>query len=64
MAKAAAQVLFDEFGQPFIVVRDQEKQKRLTGIEALKVVFVVTYGLWGRGEGLRTLVILELFACL
>ncbi|KAK5979830.1 hypothetical protein GCK32_000727 [Trichostrongylus colubriformis] len=31
-----AQLMFDEFGQPFIVMRDQEKQKRLTGIEALK----------------------------
>lgn len=53
-----AQVLFDEFGQPFIVVRDQEKQKRLTGIDALKVcnnsvqinsfklvIFEIIYGL-------------------
>lgn len=32
-----AHVLFDEFGQPFILLRDQEKQKRLTGTEALKV---------------------------
>lgn len=31
-----AQLMFDEFGQPFIVMRDQEKQKRLTGLEALK----------------------------
>ncbi|VDM66341.1 unnamed protein product [Strongylus vulgaris] len=31
-----AQLMFDEFGQPFIVMRDQEKQKRLTGIEAVK----------------------------
>ncbi|WKY02682.1 hypothetical protein Q1695_016164 [Nippostrongylus brasiliensis] len=31
-----AHLMFDEFGQPFIVMRDQEKQKRLTGIEALK----------------------------
>ncbi|MFH4979980.1 hypothetical protein AB6A40_006689 [Gnathostoma spinigerum] len=36
MATATARVLFDEFGQPFIVLKDQEKQKRLTGIEALK----------------------------
>lgn len=36
MSTTAAHVLFDEFGQPFIVLRDQEKQKRLTGIEALK----------------------------
>uniref|UniRef100_A0A915C197 T-complex protein 1 subunit epsilon n=2 Tax=Parascaris univalens TaxID=6257 RepID=A0A915C197_PARUN len=36
MAATAAHVLFDEYGQPFIILRDQEKQKRLTGIEALK----------------------------
>lgn len=36
MATAAGQLLFDESGQPFIVIREQEKQKRLTGIEALK----------------------------
>ncbi|VDN50721.1 unnamed protein product [Dracunculus medinensis] len=35
-APAAAQLMFDDFGNPFIVVRDQEKQKRLTGIDALK----------------------------
>lgn len=29
-------MLFDESGQPFIVIREQERQKRLTGIEALK----------------------------
>jgi len=27
---------FDEFGRPFIIMKDQEKQKRLTGIEAHK----------------------------
>jgi hypothetical protein len=37
MAGAAGQLLFDESGQPFIVIREQERQKRLTGIEALKV---------------------------
>lgn len=34
---AMAQLLFDEYGQPFIVMRDQEKQRRLTGVDALKV---------------------------
>ncbi|CAJ0572031.1 unnamed protein product, partial [Mesorhabditis spiculigera] len=33
---SVAQLMFDEFGQPFILMRDQEKQKRITGIEALK----------------------------
>ncbi|KAF7633231.1 hypothetical protein Mgra_00007332 [Meloidogyne graminicola] len=36
MATAAGQLLFDETGQPFILIREQERQKRLTGIEALK----------------------------
>ncbi|CAD5111185.1 DgyrCDS519 [Dimorphilus gyrociliatus] len=27
---------FDEYGRPFIIMKDQEKQKRLTGIEAHK----------------------------
>ena len=34
-----AQLAFDEYGRPFIVLRDQDKQERLTGIEALKVNF-------------------------
>ena len=31
---------FDEYGRPFIIIRDQDKKKRLTGIEAHKVDFV------------------------
>jgi T-complex protein 1 subunit epsilon len=31
---------FDEFGRPFIIIRDQEKQKRLTGSEAIKVLIL------------------------
>lgn len=30
-------VAFDEYGRPFIILRDQDSQKRLTGIAALKV---------------------------
>lgn len=30
-------VAFDEYGLPFIIIRNQEKQKRLTGIDAIKV---------------------------
>lgn len=30
-------VAFDEYGRPFIILRNQEKQKRLTGIDAIKV---------------------------
>ncbi|KAG6796955.1 T-complex protein 1 subunit epsilon [Apis florea] len=29
-------VAFDEYGRPFIILRNQEKQKRLTGIDAIK----------------------------
>ena len=29
-----AQVAFDEYGQPFIILREQDKQKRLTGLDA------------------------------
>ena len=28
---------FDEFGRPFIIIRDQSSKKRLKGIEAHKV---------------------------
>lgn len=28
---------FDEYGRPFIIIKDQDKQKRLTGNEAIKV---------------------------
>jgi len=31
-----AQIAFDEMGQPFIIVRDQDKQKRIKGLQAHK----------------------------
>lgn len=37
MASLPGSIAFDEFGRPFIIIRDQDKQKRLTGIDALKV---------------------------
>ncbi|CAK1548853.1 unnamed protein product [Leptosia nina] len=36
MAMFPGTVAFDEYGRPFIILRDQENQKRLTGIDALK----------------------------
>jgi len=33
---SVGQIAFDEYGRPFIILRDQDKQKRLTGIEAHK----------------------------
>ena len=31
------QVAFDEYGRPFLILKDQDKQKRLVGIDAHKV---------------------------
>ncbi|KAI4463321.1 chaperonin [Holotrichia oblita] len=36
MASLPGSIAFDEYGRPFIIIRDQEKQRRLTGIDALK----------------------------
>ncbi|KRY26143.1 T-complex protein 1 subunit epsilon, partial [Trichinella spiralis] len=41
MAKSIAtannlQIMFDEFGHPFFLFKDQAKKKRLVGIEAIK----------------------------
>lgn len=34
---AVGALAFDEFGRPFFILKDQERQRRLTGIEAVKV---------------------------
>ncbi|XP_034943438.1 T-complex protein 1 subunit epsilon [Chelonus insularis] len=36
MTAIPGQLTFDEYGRPFIIIRDQEKQRRLTGIDAIK----------------------------
>ncbi|KAM3956132.1 chaperonin containing TCP1 subunit 5 [Aphomia sociella] len=36
MALFPGTVAFDEYGRPFIILRDQDRQKRLTGVDALK----------------------------
>lgn len=33
---AVGQLVFDEYGKPIIILKDQDQQKRLTGIDALK----------------------------
>ncbi len=38
-AGAMGSLAFDEYGRPFIVLRDQANQKRLTGKEAIKVSY-------------------------
>ena len=34
---AIGSLAFDEFGRPFLILRDQESQKRLSGKDAIKV---------------------------
>ncbi|KAL3266862.1 hypothetical protein HHI36_011014 [Cryptolaemus montrouzieri] len=36
MAAFPGSIAFDEYGRPFIILRDQDKQKRLSGLDALK----------------------------
>lgn len=35
---------FDEFGRPFIIIKDQSTKKRLKGIEAHKVSWPLAVG--------------------
>ena len=32
-------ITFDEYGRPFIILKEQDKQRRLTGLDAQKVNF-------------------------
>lgn len=41
MVSFPGSIAFDEFGKPFIILRDQEQQKRLTGNDAIKVSLTV-----------------------
>jgi len=36
---AMGALAFDEFGRPFIIIKDQDRQKRLTGNAAIKVSY-------------------------
>lgn len=37
MSAFPGSIAFDEYGRPFIIIKDQDRQKRLTGADALKV---------------------------
>ena len=37
MSAFPGSIAFDEYGRPFIIIKDQDRQKRLTGNDALKV---------------------------
>lgn len=39
MSAFPGSITFDEYGRPFIILRDQDSQKRLTGNDAIKVSF-------------------------
>lgn len=39
MSAFPGSIAFDEYGRPFIIIKDQDRQKRLTGADALKVSF-------------------------
>lgn len=39
MVSFPGSIAFDEYGKPFIILRDQEHQNRLTGNDAIKVSF-------------------------
>lgn len=44
---------FDEYGRPFLIIKDQDRKSRLMGLEALKVMAQgpVRGGLRGGGRG-------------
>jgi T-complex protein 1 subunit epsilon len=53
---AVGSLAFDEFGRPFLILRDQENQKRLSGKDAIKVSNLTgTPGCTGMANNLRTL---------
>lgn len=45
MSAFPGSIAFDEYGRPFIILRDQDQQKRLTGNDAIKVsqIFNVSF---------------------
>lgn len=45
---AMGTLAFDEYGRPFLILKDQERKTRTTGLEALKVTIAAGNG-WGNG---------------
>lgn len=37
MSAFPGSIAFDEYGRPFIILREQEREKRITGTDAIKV---------------------------
>lgn len=42
---------FDEYGRPFLIIKDQDRKSRLMGLEALKVTGLGRTGGGTRGSG-------------
>ena len=43
MANSVGSLAFDEYGRPFLILRDQENQNRLTGKDAVKVSSILIF---------------------
>jgi T-complex protein 1 subunit epsilon len=39
MPSSIGSIAFDEYGRPFLILRDQDSKRHLTGIDAHKVEF-------------------------
>ena len=42
-ANSMGSLAFDEYGRPFLILRDQEQQTRLSGNDAIKVKWFSMY---------------------
>ena len=42
-ANSMGSLAFDEYGRPFLILRDQEQQTRLSGNDAIKVKYFSMY---------------------
>ena len=40
---SGAQLIFDDYGKPILILRDQDQQSRLTGNDAIKVSLLHPY---------------------
>lgn len=50
MSAFPGSIAFDEYGRPFIILRDQDQQKRLTGNDAIKVSKLFAFSFKRKGR--------------
>lgn len=36
-------VAYDQYGQPFVIIREQDKKKRLKGLDAQRVISIFSH---------------------